>query len=164
MLHICLTVRLSCHQHVKTAMELFADVTAQSIIPSEWKSHILHLEAICANQTSCYIVAVNNRSYFMIPLLHSNWFKWIRLFLVCNTLTYTHMMLASELKKCNESAALHQVILIKHINFPYFSVHNRGLCSTDDLRPFGKHTNNSGRLAAALHEKLYLPLPEQHVS
>lgn len=30
------------------------------------------------------------------------------------------MMLASELKRCNEPAALHQVILIKHINFFFF--------------------------------------------
>ncbi len=55
-----------------------------------------------------------------------------------------------------------KLVLIKHINISYSSVCDCHLHSTDALRPSGKYTNNSGGLAPTPHEKLYLPLPEQH--
>lgn len=50
----------------------------------------------------------------------------------------------------------------KPIRIPHCSAHVCSLHSPDDLRPFGEHANNPGRLAATLHEELHVPLPEQH--
>lgn len=47
------------------------------------------------------------------------------------------------------------------IIFPNSSVCVHHLHFTDALWPTGKYINNSRGLAATLHEKLHLPLPEQ---